>query len=292
MSNEATAQIPEKQAAAAEPAQPVVSTNAETDAFIKQRAEQKKTQRGGVKERIDALTRQAKEATEKAEAIIQTAKPAQPVAAQTVAAAVEEKPDPRPKQEDFKDAGEFTTAIASWVVRQQSKITAPVAAQPAAPAEAAPAEIKFNPADPVHVQLKTELDGFIQAGQEFIKRNPDFNDALNAAAQRGLTLDTQAQRAIIKLQAPEVAYFLAQPQNEPVARRLMALDGMSQVIEIGKLAERLQVKPTDFVSSAGNPGTRLTGGVSRATIPPSELDTDSYLQQRRNDIKAGLRRGR
>src|SRR5258708_36943273 len=99
--------------------------------------------------------------------------------------------------------------MAAWVVRQQEKI---VATKPA-PAAAVPAA---NPAK--EAALKADYDGFLEAGREFVKRNTDFNDVLQKATERGLTLQNSAMMAIIRLKAPQVAYFLAKREKDAVAR--------------------------------------------------------------------------
>jgi len=195
--------------------------------------------------------------------------------------------DKRPVREDFPgDANgttTFTAKMAEWVIRQQDKIVAkPVAAEVMAPA-----------ADPAkEAELKKDYDGFLEAGHEFIKRNVDFNDVLQKATERGLTIQNAAMMAIIRLKAPQVAYYLAKVENDAVARNFMKLDDVGQIMEVGRIAERLTARPEDFVSNAGPAGRRLTGGAAAgvAETDPDKMDTDTYLMQRRADIKAGKRR--
>jgi hypothetical protein len=168
--------------------------------------------------------------------------------------------------------------MAEWVIRQQEKIVPKVAPPPPAP-------------DPVFVAArKEEMDGFLQKGKEFIAQFPDFNETLDAASKRGLTMDNQAMVAIIRLRAPEVAYYLAKPENDATARKFMTMDGIQQVAEVGRIQERLAVHPNDFVSSAGRPGQRLNGNSNVDTRQPDQMDVDEYLKKRRADIKAGIRR--
>lgn len=191
--------------------------------------------------------------------------------------------DKRPERAEGQSEADFTQKMAEWVIRQQDKITPKVATTTTAMVDA--------PAiDPVAATYrKEEFDGFLETGRKFITRNPDFNDVMNKAAERGLTLDNQAMVAIIKLKAPEVAYYLAKPENDAVARRLMTLDGFQQQLEVARIAERLAVNPNDFVSSAGHVGPRLVGG-AQTDIRPESMDTDDYLRKRKQDIKSGIRR--
>jgi len=196
--------------------------------------------------------------------------------------------DKRPMREDFPgDANgttTFTAKMAEWVIRQQDKIVAK-------PAVAA--EVVVPAADPVReAELKKDYDGFLEAGHEFIKRNVDFNDVLQKATERGLTIQNAAMMAIIRLKAPQVAYYLAKVENDAVARNFMKLDDVGQIMEVGRIAERLTARPEDFVSNAGPAGRRLKGGAEGGVVEtdPDKMDTDTYLMQRRADIKAGKRR--
>lgn len=190
--------------------------------------------------------------------------------------------DKRPVREDFGgDAvgtADYTQKMAEWVIRQQEKIVPKVAPPPPAP-------------DPVFVAArKEEMDGFLQKGKEFIAQFPDFNETLEEASKRGLTMNNQAMVAIIRLRAPEVAYYLAKPENDATARKFMTMDGIQQVAEVGRIQERLAVHPSDFVSSAGRPGQRLNGNSAVDTRQVDQMDVDEYLKKRRADIKAGIRR--
>lgn len=184
--------------------------------------------------------------------------------------------DKRPEKVEGQSDAEYTQKMTEWVIRQQEKIVPKVAAKEEPKVEASPVR-------------KEEFDGFLDAGKKFIARYPDFNETLQKADERGLKMDNQAMVAVIKLKAPEVAYYLAKPENEDVARKFMALDGMQQVAEIGRIQERLSAHPSDFVSNAGNPGRRLTGDARTENRFDAD-DVDAYLRQRRADIKAGIRR--
>src|SRR5258708_933289 len=95
--------------------------------------------------------------------------------------------DKRPIREDFPgDANgttDFTARMAAWVVRQQEKI------QP----KIVETKVVEPVIDPVQAATrKAEYDGFLEAGNKFIERNPDFNDVLQKASERGLGMDNQA----------------------------------------------------------------------------------------------------
>jgi len=273
--------------------EPVVETPQMKDVMAVDRflEERKANRRGGKQARIDQLTREKaelesakKELEEKAktspEAPKEEPKPPEVVVPPVVEAAKPtEVPKERPKLEDFTDANDYHAAMALWAV-EQSK---PVPKIEQAPPSAAPT--------PQVLQVRQEeFDKFLERGKQFIAGHPDFNTKLEAAHVRGLTLSEQARVAITRLAAPEVAYWLASPENDLAARQLMRLDEGMQVVEIGRIAERLAVSPADFVSNAPAPGTRINGN-ARNELPLSQIqDTDEYIRRRKEERRT--RRGR
>jgi hypothetical protein len=266
------------------------SPNAETDKRVTEVLNDKKKRKHPVEARIAELTaknakleEERKKDREELEAKV-SAQNEKNIAAELDRRKAEAAAnDKRPERTEGQSEADFTQKMAEWVIRQQDKITPKVNTTTVAKVDA-PA---IDPQAAAY--RKEEFDGFLDNGRKFITRNPDFNETLQKAAERGLTLDNQAMVAIIKLKAPEVAYYLAKPENDAVARRLMTLDGFQQQLEVAKIAERLAVNPNDFVSSAGRVGIHLTGG-AQTDVRPDAMDTDDYLRKRKQDIKSGLRR--
>lgn len=145
-----------------------------------------------------------------------------------------------------------------------------------------PKAIPFNAADPVHIALKEDFERFQVAAKTFAESRPDWNARMNAVAEKGLKLDNAAHREILRLAAPEVVYYLADPANEQEARSIMALDRASQVLRIQQLAARKDlVRPT---TAASGPASSSGGNVRR-----SQMDPDAYISMRQKE-KAALRR--
>lgn len=262
------------------------SPNEETDKRVSEVLNEKKKKKHPVEARIAELTKknaalEERAATDKKELEAKLAEQNE----KNIQAELDRRKaeaaanDKRPTKEQFPDEADYTQKMAEWVIRQQDKIQPKVVVPP----------VETKP-DATAPYRKEEFDGFLDEGKKFIARYPDFNEALQKASERGLSFDNQAFVAIIKLKAPQVAYYLAKPENESVARSFMSMDGIQQVAEVGRIAERLSVNPNDFVSNAGHVGTRLVNGQTRADLPPDQMDTDTYLRQRRADIKAGIRR--
>ncbi len=281
------------------PDTPETKEIAAVDSYLEERKERKDVKRkarGGkqtkIDERIDQLTKEKAAAEEKA-AALEAEKAHTPIPPGTVSeqvAKVEEakavaeatpivtsEPKPRPRMNEFTDADEYHAAMALWAVEERARTTAKTAPPVVEPAK-----------EPEYLKVrKEEFDRFLEKGKTFMVSHPDFNETLQAAAVRGLTISEQARIAITRKAVPEVAYWLAKPENDLAARTLMGMDELEQVIEVGKIAERLSVSPSDFVSNAPTPGVRLTGGNTRSTIPVTQMDTDDYIRMRRQE-----RRGR
>ena len=255
------------------------------DAYLTVRDEKRKHERGGTQARIKQLIKEKSELeakTKEAEAkAAEAQQKAEELAKKVPAEApkpISTEPKPRPKMAEYTDVEEYHAAMALWAAEQRS-----------APAQAVPTPTPVAPAP--DTKRQEEFDRFLERGKAFVVSHPDFNDTLQAAHVRGLTMSEQARQAITKLAAPEVVYWLAKPENDLAARNLMRMDDFQQVIEIGKIAERLAVKPSDFVSNAPQPGTRLTGSNARPELALNEItDTDEYIRQRRQQKRTGARR--
>jgi hypothetical protein len=252
---------------------------------------------GGKQARIDQITREKAELEAKAtdlEAKLATiaATAAPPVTATpegTPATAVAATPEPvtppvatpkqRPRMNEYTDADEYHAAMALWAIDEAVRTgkSVPVAEQPKAAAAPATNQVQ-----------KEEFDRFLEAGKQFITGHSDFNTVLEGAHVRGLTMSEAARIEITRKAAPQVAYWLAKPENDMAARAFMQMDDMGQLVEIGRIMERLSASPSDFVSQAPAPGLRLTGSSARAEVPLNQItDTDEYIRLRRQQ-----RRGR
>lgn len=108
---------------------------------------------------------------------------------------------------------------------------------------------------------------FLEKGKKLIAAHPDFNDALQEADRYGLTISTAAVAEIVRLGAPEVAYWLAKPENVEGAMRLMNMDADQQIVEVGRIAQQLEAS-----GFANDP------------------DTEDYINQRRQAKREGRQR--
>lgn len=283
--------IPEtiKPPVAAEPVPeaPEVAEIKATDGYIEERKVERERKRGGKQARIDLLTKEKKELEEKLAAATPAPaveppkeQPAKVEPAKVEPAKIEPPVEPKPRgipkarpaMNDYTDVDEYQADMALWAVSESERLKPPVP------------QTEQQKQEPVRINQvqKEEFDRFLENGKRFIAGHSDFNIILEAAHVRGLTMSEAARTAITRLAAPEVAYWLARPENDLAARSLMNMDDLQQVVEIGRIAERLAVRPSDFVSNAPPPGARLNGSSVRQEPVLSEItDTDEYIRLRK-----------
>jgi hypothetical protein len=271
------------------------------EAYLAEREQRERKKRGGKQARIDELTKEkaeleaknaelAKKAEEAAK--IEPPKPAPttevpPQATKEVPTAPVVAPKAAPKIADYSDIDKYQTDLALWAAEQtktsvQGNVQAPAAAPTPVPAPA-----------PVDSLRKEEFDRFLEEGKRFIQAHPDFNTRLEAAQIRGLTISDKARFEITKKAGAglQAAYWLTDPQNDLAARTFMQLNADDQLVEIGRIIERVSAKPSDFISNAPEPGTRLSTSNVRQDVPLNEItDTDEYIRQRRQQRRTA--RGR
>lgn len=256
------------------------------DRYLEERQEKKekkRRERSGAQARIDQLTKEKAELEAKiAEAAkvpppVEVPKPTEPPKPVEATPAKE-----KPKMADYTDVDEYHAAMALWAANERAKSVT---------SKDETREIKSNGEAARIAQIrKEEFDNFLEVGKRFIASHPDFNTTLEAAHVRGLTMSEAARREITRKAAPNVAYWLAKPENDLIARKFMQMDEMDQLVEVGRIIERLAVSPTDFVSNAPAPGPKLAGGYV-AEVPLNQIqDTDEYIRRRKQERRAG--RGR
>ncbi len=107
-----------------------------------------------------------------------------------------------------------------------------------------------------------------ERAKEFAKDHRDFETVLNSATARELSLSVDAVDEIWKLRSPEVAYYLASPENEGEARIHHGLSGKEARDRIRFQHERLQRQNTFTPAPAKQVSTD---------------NADSYIEKRREE---------
>lgn len=113
----------------------------------------------------------------------------------------------------------------------------------------------------------SQTQQFIEKGKKLIEAHSDFNDTLQDADSYGLTISTAAVAEIVRLGAPEIAYWLAKPENFEAAHGLMNMEPDQQVIQVQRYAKQL-----------------AESGFAR------DGDTEDYIDARRRAKREGKRR--
>lgn len=140
------------------------------------------------------------------------------------------------------------------------------------------------------VELTKTFDSFRVRATEFAAKNPDWQQRLIKAGERGLELSAHNQRILMELpNGPAVAYYLADPKNEAKAREIMAMSPVKGNIELARLSERTTVNPSAYVSNAPTPIPSLRGGSGRTELP---LDSKELSFQDYKRILREMQRGR
>lgn len=270
------------------PVTPEMADQQAVDAYLEERKERKDQKRqkraglGGRQAKIDQLTKEKAELEERAKVAeaAKVAAPAESVKEVPVVEASKPEVTAKPKMADFTDVDEYHAAMALWAVEEKERTkTVP----PVVPKEE---PVKAAETPKIEQVRKEEFDRFLEEGKRFIAGHTDFNIVLEAAHVRGLTLSEAARVEIMRKAAPGVAYWLAKPENDLVARNLMKMDDAGQLVEIGRIMERLAVSPTDFISDAPSPGIRLANANTRSTVPIGSMDTDDYIRMRKQERRA------
>jgi hypothetical protein len=117
-----------------------------------------------------------------------------------------------------------------------------------------------------------DYDEYVAVGRKYIEAHPDYNEQLGERGKQGWDFAAEATAEIVRRKRPDVAHFLAQPENSGLRVKLMSLKGERAVEEIGRIASLID---------------RIGFGKD---YTPNVSDTDAYLQKRRHEIRYGYRR--
>lgn len=191
-------------------------------------------------DRIKRLTWERHQAERKA---AQAEKAAEFYKAQARKQALESEAKPRPDPENFETRAEYEDALETWqhVKRQREEIDGQI-----------------------ETYRKELVGGFQKAAADFKKDHPDF-DKLTAAE----IYDNPTKEAIMGVDnGPEIAYFLAQPENFDYAMEISQMPPARQAVEVGRISAQLASlenmnktsnapEPIEPVGNRGTPKKKL-----------------------------------
>jgi hypothetical protein len=179
-----------------------------------------------------------------------------------------------PKESDFQDYGAYQRAMVGYEARQQVR-----------------AEIKAEQARQQSAQQQTAQ---ARAAQESQQRQAklvedgrakfdDFDEVALGDHARITPIMAEALSLEDK-SGPEIAYYLGKKPDE--AARIAALPPARQIMEIGRLAERIQAAGKKTVSKATPPIKPVSGARASSVKDPSKMTMDEYAAYRDKQERA------
>jgi len=173
-------------------------------------------------------------------------------------------PPGEPRLEDFKDIKEYAQAYAKW--NTETVLKANEAAQQAKAVETA------------QQRITADWDAKVKLGDE---KYDDFDEIVG-----DLKPTTPWAMAVMQADnAHDVAYYLGTHLDE--AKRIIALDPLSQIREVGKIEAKLTLQPPTpkAPSKAPAPIEPLTGASSGNTdIWDKDTDMKTFMRKRSKQV--------
>lgn len=167
----------------------------------------------------------------------------------------------RPSPDGFQNMDDFEAARISWAVKN-------------ARAE----ELKGD----AHAMRQEAQSAQIEAWQErtidYQSENPDFDGGVTlAGAVRDFGGAQTLATAIMESDSgPAIAHHLT--KHIDLAKRIAAMRGPAQLLELGRIAERISQKATPRVTKAPPPIPTVTGSASPAPKDPSKMTELEYIE--------------
>lgn len=235
--------------------------------------EEKRQQKAGFQKRIDRLTRDKREAEERAQRLEQELaaarkplEPQSPPAAESKPA--QPDPDKEPTEDDYPDDwGAYNRALVRWETRQATQ------------AAIAEAETKRK-ADEAR---QTAVDRVNKSFDLARKKHADFDEVLEGSSD--IKLAESLTPVILDSEVSgEIIYHLA--KNPAEHQRIAAMEPYAAMRAIGALEQQLlsdktsSPVTTNRASSAPTPITPVESGSSGTTKKPDEMNYQEYKRWR------------
>ncbi len=167
----------------------------------------------------------------------------------------------RPDPEGFQNMDDFEAARISWAIKN-------------ARAE----ELKGDINESRQEAQAAQLEVWQERKSEYISENPDF-DGGESLARTVSDLPGARTMAMALLQSdagPALAHHLT--KHKDLARHIAAMGGPAQLLELGRIAERISQKAPPRVTKAPPPIPTITGSASPAPKDPSKMNELEYIE--------------
>jgi hypothetical protein len=243
----------------------------------------KRDARQTVQERMNELTALRRAADERADRAIAAleayAKTVPPPAAEAKPAPLP-APEPRPARDDFADPDTYDTALIEWSARQTARITAAAVEEREATRRAAEEKTRSDTA------MMEEGQRLAATWQErrakTIEAHPDFE---SVAENPDLQIPMAMVPTLLEIEnGPDVLYHLGSNPDEAV--RIAKLSERQQVIELGRISERITQSRKPQVTRAPKPITPVGSNNGAGPKDPSDMTTEEYAAYRMPKLNA------
>jgi hypothetical protein len=234
---------------------------------------EKKPKPDPVQKRINEITRARREAEARAASleklVLNLAHGQQQGAQASSQAAPEQQEEQPPKESDFQDYAAYQRAHMLFEARQ--------AARAEFHAERERAQAGSQQAEQSRQQQESQQRAgkMIESGRAAFD---DFDDVVMGPAVRITPVMADAMAMDAKI-GSSVAYYLGKAPEESV--RIAALPPVQQIMEIGRLAEKISASANKNKITKAPPPAKPVSGRSRTVADESKLSDDAWMRKRR-----------
>jgi len=229
----------------------------------------------GVKVALDRLTKQREEARERADSYARQLEAANAELARLRQAEAEAPAPQPPRREDYTDPDDYIEALSEFKADQK------VREQRQQDAERAQADAVAN-------QAKETQRLFRERATEARKEYADFDEV---TSREDVPVTIPMAHAILTSEiGPKLQYYLGRNTDE--AKRIAALDPISQVREMGRLEAKVlgaPAAPVRRVSETPPPIKPVGGSRAAVTKDPGEMSMEEYAAHRGDAYTRGRR---
>lgn len=181
-------------------------------------------------------------------------------------------PPARPNRVDFETEEDYEDALLDWRIAK-SDTSAAASDDTGDAGKPKPTGARPRTVVPDNVR-ENWLDQVDDAGEKY----EDFSEVMESIPDESLT-DAMTRAIMESSQGGEITYFLGKNHDE--AARIAKLSFTSQVIEIGKLSEKLSNHQS---SSAPDPIDPARGGGDAGSVDIDKMSPEQYRDYRRKQM--------
>jgi len=189
-------------------------------------------------------------------------------------------PEPRPARDDFADPDAYDTALIEWSARHTARVTAAEVEQREAAKREAEEKARNDAA--MMEQAQRQAQTWQERRAKTLTAHPDFAEV---AENPALQIPVSMVPTLLEIEnGPDVLYHLGSNPDEAV--RIATLSERQQVIELGRISERLVQSNRPQVTKAPKPITPVGSNNTAGPKDPNEMTTEEYAAYRLPKLNA------